>query len=366
MTASAFERPTGREPAFEDALRFVQSGAGIRDAQAEPTFPEGAFAQLEGAGLTSWNAVAGAERPGAGAELELVRRVARADGSVGRIFDGHLNAVERIAVQASPELRDRELNAVLAGRLRAGVWGGDPVPGEGPPASIVTIDGSEVLRGVKTFCSGAGGLHRAIVLSRAEGGGPPVSAWIDLTDRRRVELDPSWYRSHGLRASVSHRVVFHDAPVLARVGPPGAISHQPWFGRDALRTASSWAGMADTAFTEAIAELAARPNRGPLEALAAGRMQTAHRTIDLWIAAGAAAMDAADGDLPAVALHARAAISDACRTLLDEAARACGSGPFARAAPLDRARRDLEVFLLQHRLDPLLARAGEATLKGCS
>jgi len=126
VTASAFERPTGREPAFEDALRFVQSGAGIRDAQAEPTFPEGAFAQLEGAGLTSWNAVAGAERPGAGAELELVRRVARADGSVGRIFDGHLNAVERIAVQASPELRDRELNAVLAGRLRAGVWGGDP------------------------------------------------------------------------------------------------------------------------------------------------------------------------------------------------------------------------------------------------
>ena len=46
--------------------------------------------------------------------------------------------------------------------------------------------------------------------------------------------------------------------------------------------------------------------------------------------------------------------------LLDEAARACGSRPFARAAALDRARRDLELFLLQHRLDPMLARAGEA------
>jgi hypothetical protein len=64
-----------------------------------------------------------------------------------------------------------------------------------------------------------------------------------------------------------------------------------------------------------------------------------------------------------VALHARAAISTACATLLDEAARACGSRPFVRAGELDRARRDLEVFLLQHRLDPLLARSGAAELE---
>ncbi|MFZ0092238.1 MAG: hypothetical protein WAL63_22245, partial [Solirubrobacteraceae bacterium] len=61
-------------------------------------------------------------------------------------------------------------------------------------------------------------------------------------------------------------------------------------------------------------------------------------------------------------MHGRAAIADACATLLHEAARACGSRPFVRADALDRARRDLEVFLLQHRLDPLLARAGTAAL----
>ena len=47
----------------------------------------------------------------------------------------------------------------------------------------------------------------------------------------------------------------------------------------------------------------------------------------------------------------------------DEAARACGSRPFVRAGALDRARRDLQVFLLQHRLDPLLARSGAAELE---
>jgi hypothetical protein len=307
--------------------------------------------------------------------------VAQADGSVGRIFDGHLNAVERLAVQAPPHVRDRELAAVVAQRLRAGVWGGDPVPGEGPPATVLEVDGVEVLRGVKTFCSGAGGLQRALILARQAEGGAPLAVWIDLTDGRRVQVDTTWFRSHGLRASVSHRVEFRDAPVIARFGGPvshrvefrdapviarfggpGALADQPWFSRDALRTAASWAGMADTAVRAALDELALKPGRGELEALAAGRILTAQRTIDLWIERGAQAMDAAEDVLAEIAVQARVGIFDACRSLLDEAARACGSRPFARAAALDRARRDLEVFLLQHRLDPLLARLGETAL----
>jgi alkylation response protein AidB-like acyl-CoA dehydrogenase len=214
-----------------------------------------------------------------------------------------------------------------------------------------------VLRGVKTFCSGAGGIDRALVLARAPTGGPPLAVWIDVADTGRVEVDTGWYRSYGLRASVSHRVVFHDAPVLARFGGPGALAEQPWFGRDALRTAASWAGMADTARDGALAELAGRPEPGPLEGLAVGRIMTAHRTIGLWLEAAAQAMDSGE-DLAPIALHARVGIADACRGLLDEAARACGSRPFAQGSALDRARRDLEVFLLQHRLDPQLARLG--------
>jgi hypothetical protein len=187
---------------------------------------------------------------------------------------------------------------------------------------------------------------------------------VDVADRQHVEIDAGWYRSHGLRASVSHRVVFHDAPVIARFGEPGALSAHPWFSRDALRTAASWAGMADAAVSAALDELSRRPGRGQLEGLAGGRILTAQRTIDVWMAYAAAAMDRASDDLANVALHARAAISDACRLILDEAARACGSGPFVRAGALDRARRDLEVFLLQHRLDPLLAQAGQAALDG--
>ncbi len=346
---------------LDAVLAEIEAGAAERDAEPRPRFPEAAIARLEATGALAWNAGPGRERPPANAELALVRAVARADGSVGRIFDGHVNGVERLTVQGPPELVDRELAEVRAGKLRCGVWGGDPVPGEGPPAGLLDTAGGEVLRGVKTFCSGAGGLHRALVLARLPDGGPPVSVWIDLTGGR-VEIDQAWYRSAGLRASVSHRVVFHDVPVLARLGEAGAISAQPWFSRDALRTSASWAGMAERAAQAAVDELASRPGRGPLEGLACGRILTAQRTIEVWIQAAARAMDGEDPELSAVALHARAAISDACRTLLDEAARGCGSRPFAHGGALDRVRRDLAVFLLQHRLDPLLARAGEAVL----
>ncbi len=63
------------------------------------------------------------------------------------------------------------------------------------------------------------------------------------------------------------------------------------------------------------------------------------------------------------ATQTRAAIADAARAILDEAERATGSRPAAAAAPLDRAARDLRLFLLQHRLEPLVARAGREALE---
>jgi hypothetical protein len=352
--------PAERAPLTLDAaLARIAAGAGERDALDPPRFPDGAFALLDASGALAFNARAGAVRPGAADELELVRRVARADGAVGRIFDGHLNGVERLAVQAPAELRDRELPTLRAGRLRVGVWGADPAPGEGPPATVL----DSALRGAKTFCSGAGGLHRALILARGEQPGPPVAVWVDVSDRSRVEVDERWFNGAGLRASVSHRVVFHDAPVLAQLGGPGALSEQPWFSRDALRTAASWAGMADSAAEGALDELAARPSLGPLEELAAGRIVGLIASIDAWLELAARAMDNPDLTLPARSIHARAGIANAARTLLDEAARACGSRPFAIGGRLDRGRRDLELFLLQHRLDPLVARAGAAVLE---
>ena len=305
-----------------DHLAQIAAGAQERDRHpGVPPFPSDAFAILREAGLLEPTTTLGEQ-------IARVRAVSRADGSVGRILDGHLNAQERLGTTSFDGL--------------LGVWGADPAPGEGDPARI---DGDR-MHGVKTFCSGAGGLDRALVLIAGD------LVHVDLAEH--VTVDESWYRSAGLRASASHRVVFEGAPVLGTVGP---VAAEPWFARDAVRTTATWAGLADAAHAAALAILKEKETT-ELTALAAGRMRTQMTTIDLWMAA--AARDEAPSR--AFATHLRDAVATACRALLDEALRATGSRPLATGDGLDRAKRDLDVFLLQHRLDPLVARAGRAEL----
>jgi alkylation response protein AidB-like acyl-CoA dehydrogenase len=345
-------------PPLLAALDAVAASAADRDRDPGGRFPTEVVVALERAGAFAPPAGGYAD------ELALLRTVARADLGVARILDGHLNAVERLRVHAAPDLRDQELAAIEAGMLRAGVWGADPDPraGEGEPA----VTDGRVIRGAKTFCSGAGGLDRALVLARLQDDvdGPPVAAWVDLTDAARVHVDRDWFRGGGMRSSASHRVVFDAAPVLALFGAPGALLQQPWFARDAVRTAATWAGAADAAADDALARLAGRP-QSELSSLAAGRITTWRRTVDLWLAEGARVLSAApaDADAARVAAQLRAALADAIRALLDEAERALGSRPAATGAALDRAARDLRLFLLQHRLEPIVARAGAAALE---
>ncbi len=342
---------------LREAVDEIARGAAEHDRAG--VFPHAALRALRDCGALAWGARVGVQRPSAVGELSLVRRVAAADGSVGRIFDGHVNAVERIAVHAATPLCEELLLAVVRDGLRLGVWGADPAPGEGEPA---TLRGGR-LHGAKTFCSGAGGLDVALVNVRDPDADAPRLVAVDLRGAPHVEIDENWFQSPGLRASVSHRVVFDAAPVLAILGRPGVLTTDPWFSRDALRTAATWAGMADTAAEAALVALASRPVATDLESLAAGRIAGARATIDAWLGQATAALDFDDRRLPSLAIHARAAIATACRTLLDEALRAIGSRAIATGGTLDRVRRDLELLLLQHRLDPLVARAGARELE---
>jgi alkylation response protein AidB-like acyl-CoA dehydrogenase len=354
-------------PSDEVALtaRLDQAIAAIAAAATEldraPRFPREAFDALAAAGALT--ATIGAARGGASvaAEWDLLRRVAAADASVGRILDGHLNAVERLEVTAVPAVRERELAAVAAGERLLGVWGADPGPGEGDPARLRKEGDGLVLRGAKTFCSGAGGVDAALVMVGSDDGTAPALALVECGEE--VEVDRDWYRAAGLRASESHRVVFHGAPVTAVLGEPGELARDPWFTRDAMRTAASWAGMVDAAVGAALDELSARRAEEPLAQLAAGRIEAAQGTVAAWLERAAGVADASIAPGSAVeprptGIAMRAEIDRAAKAILEIAAAACGSHVFVTAGRLDRARRDLETFLLQHRLDPLLTRLG--------
>jgi alkylation response protein AidB-like acyl-CoA dehydrogenase len=375
--------------ALAPTLAQIALQAGELDAH--PRFPEENFDLLKAAGVVQ---LAGDRATcDLTAEAALVRALAAADASTARILDGHFNGAERLALLGQEPLRGEELARIARGELLLGVWGADPAPGEGPRARVVEgAGGGLALTGVKTFCSGAGGVQRALIVARDEHDAKRI-AYVDAT--RGLTLDRDWYRASGLRASESHRVEFDQAPVLALLGAPEEIVREPWFSRDAVRTAATWAGIADGILAATVALVGERALADELRLHAIGRMRVARSSIDRWLdyavgvldgaepagaghAGGDALVDAASAgngesatatrpqgtDARALAAECRLALSDAARLIAAEAARVCGSRALIGGSDLDRARRDLDLFLLQHRLDPKLVELGAELLAG--
>ena len=318
------------------------------------------------AGALRFNAVAGADRPAAALELELVRRVAAADGSVGRIFDGHLNA--RRADRRPGAGRAARPGAARGQRRRAvgrGL-GRRSGPRRGTAGGVVTA------KGAARCCAAS---RRS---ARAPAGCTGRWCWRAMTPIARRPAG----RRCGSTSPIDRRRDRQQLVPLPRAGglglAPGRLPRRAR-ARPARRArgdrraalvrprraahAASWAGMADTAVRGG-ARLARRASADAASWRGwppGGSSPRSGRSTSGW-RRPPRRWTGPTATWPAVALHGRVAIADACRTLLDEAARACGSRPFARGDALDRARRDLEVFLLQHRLDPMLARAGAAAL----
>src|SRR5919112_1641428 len=190
----------GKTHDLDTVLARISAGASGRDTH--PSFPEECFLWLESTGALAIpvpEPIGGQGRRATFAEeWRVLRSVAGADGSVGRILDGHFNGVDRVSLLASEPLRTRELEALVSGELLLGVWGADPIPGEGLPACIVETESGPVLEGVKTFCSGSTGLDRALVAVLGADGasGPPLLAYVDLRGGG-FEVDRTWFRDRG-------------------------------------------------------------------------------------------------------------------------------------------------------------------------
>ncbi len=343
----------------EAALAEITAGAAARDAAREPQVPGRCLPGA--AALWSVELQRGGRRdPASRGHRARARAAGRGRRRLGGPDLRRPPQRRRAARGAGPAgLRDRELAAVQAGSLLAGVWGGDPVGDEGQPATVtgaIAARGEDLLLGCRRVGSrGRAGTRRGRRAAPARVGRrsrPP--------QRRGRHGLVSGERAGGLGLA-SCGLPRRSGAWVARAAR-GRSPHSP--GSDATRCAPRRAGRAwPTApprphlqrwrsAPAAASSRALRPDASSPPCARSMHGSTAQRRR--W------PEDASD--LGSVALHARAAIAAACRELLDEAARACGSRPFARAQALDRARRDLELFLLQHRLDPLLARAGTAAL----
>lgn len=165
--------------------------------------------------------------------LRLLHDVGRRDLPLGRLFEGHVDALQIVTRYGTPAQAEAVRATVRAGATLS-VWNADL---EGAPLQLA----GGRLDGGKSFASGAGLLTHALVTADAEGGRQLLL--LDLA-RTPPAIDRSWWRTTGMQRSETHRVNWSDAATDAAdlIGAPGDYMREPWFNGGALRFAAVQAG----------------------------------------------------------------------------------------------------------------------------
>ncbi|MBC6606806.1 acyl-CoA dehydrogenase [Hymenobacter sp. BT188] len=296
--------------------------------------------------------------------LRTLKHIGRGNLAVGRVYEGHVNALQLMQRYAQPKQVGRWAEDAHAGHL-FGVWNtqaNDGVRLE-PQAG-----GHFRLVGSKTFGSGAGHVTRPLITGALPDGGWQM--FILPTDEMPPTLDASFWQPLGMRATASFRVDLTGLEISTEdlVGQPGNYYQQPDFSGGAIRFAAVQLGAAEAVFNETrrfLQEL----NRtdDPYQQMRLGELAGLIEGGNLWLrgAADHAARATASLDATATVAYAnlvRTAIEDICLRVLQIAERCVGARGLLRPEPFERLHRDLTHYLRQPAPDAAIADAGRFAL----
>lgn len=338
--------------------RAIALHAAARDIDG--AFPQEAFDELGALGLLSEPPVrADAMR----SLLMLLAAVGRGDLSVGRIFEGHVNACWLIQEYGTPAQREYSIGIARRGGV-FGVWNTDA------PDDPLRLEGGRLV-GKKNFASGVDGLSHAIVTVTGEEGRRMIV--VPVSD---LPVDRSWWRPLGMRASGSHIADMTDIVVEPDwfLGGPDDYIRQPWFSAGAVRFLAVQTGGMHAVFDEAVAHLR-RTGRAenPYQSHRLARMGVAVESCYLWFDRVADAWSSAASNpsadkpkryLEAAANGARLAVETAAMAVLDDAERAIGAASMIAPHPFERLMRDMRTYLRQPNPDGAAAAFGAAIAEG--
>lgn len=295
------------------------------------------------------------------AHLELLRRlyaVGRRDLPLGRLMEGHVDAVQIVRRYGTAEQVARLARAIAAGAM-LGVWNA-ALPGE----SLSVTD--ERLTGGKSYASGATILSHALVT--ADGAEGTRLLLVDLT-RTPPAIDDGWWRTIGMQRSETHQVRWRNAPIAPgdAIGELGDYVREPFFSGGALRFVAVQAGGVAGLFDRTRDHLVAG-------ARAADPFQAARLAELFTLADGAAAIvrhaaeawfeDAGEEERLARVAAARLSVTDAAERALLLAQQAVGLQGLFVSHPLSAMVADLTVYLRQPAPDAQRLRVGRAAAGG--
>ena len=370
--------PDGPAKAVATAARLA-SHLLARAAQTDEVggFPTQEFAWLREAGLLT--AVLPPALGGVGlgepsatlALLQVLYHVGRGNLAVGRLFEGHVNALLLVQRFGKPAQVARYAADARAGHL-FGVWNTEN-PAQGVKLEFLA-DGRYRLHGAKTFASGAGHITRPLLT----GALPGQHGWQMLVlpaDEQRPQLDRSFWRPLGMRATASFLADLERLEINSDclLGQPNDYYQQPWFGGGAVRFAAVQLGGAAAVLDETRRFLRSLGRTDdPYQRQRLGEMLTMHESGQLWLQGAAANVmlpvlpgTTTPAQISAATTYAnlmRTATEEICLRTLQLAERSVGARGLLQPEPFERLHRDLTHYLRQPAPDAILADAGRFAL----
>ena len=281
----------------------------------------------------------------------LLRALGQANLALGRVFEGHVNALRLIDRYGTPVQRRQAAVDATAGHLFA-IWAAEA------PATRVVLDGGW-LAGRKAFASGVGFVTRPLITLEVPGAGECMAL---VTLAPGQGSDGPAFDLHGMRAAATAAVDFTGIalPPDARIGAPGDYMRQPEISLGAWRALAVMLGGLDALVAAFAADLRTRGRADdPHQRARLGRTLIAQETASRWMlrSAALAEAEAPDEDAANYVKLARVAVERACSEAMEHARRALGIAAFVRPHPVERLCRDLATYLRQPAMDMVLDEA---------
>ncbi|MDF5716454.1 MAG: acyl-CoA/acyl-ACP dehydrogenase [Rhizonema sp. NSF051] len=359
--------------------RYCAANANTIDKNG--AFPESEFELIAQAGLLAAPLHRNLGGWGAGIDagviyelLTVLKLIGRGNLAVGRIYEGHVNALQLIQTFGTTEqieayaLDARERHKIF------GVWNAEASDG----VKIIPQDnGRYRLEGSKTFCSGGGYVERPFV-----NGALPDGSWqmcVVPMDEVKTVSDPDWWQPAGMRATASYKVDFSGVELeeSALIGKPGDYFRQPWLTAGVIRFAAVQLGGAEALFDATRQYLhSLEYTNDPYQQERIGRMAIAIESGNLWLRGAAdkvAAYAPVFGGYPTVTNTqvdrivaytnmVRTAIEQICIDVMQHCERCVGTRGLLPPNPMERVIRDLTLYLRQPAFDAALSNAGKYAL----
>ncbi len=307
--------------------------------------------------------------------LLLLKKLGWGNLVVGRLYEGHVNALQLVQTFATPAQIEQYAADARDRQKIFGVWNAEASDG----LKVIPLDnGRYHLQGSKTFCSGAGYVERPFVNGALPGGGWQMC--IVPMDRVETFANPDWWQPSGMRATASHKIDFGNVELdtTAAIGESDDYNRQPWLNVGSIRFAAVQLGGAEALF-DLTRQYLHNLNRikDPHQETRVAQMAIAIESGNLWLKGAAEIIadyaptfggNARERHQPecdrllAYINMARTAIEQICMDAIQLCERSVGTRGLMPPYPMERIIRDLTLYLRQPGFDSSLHSVAKYTL----